>query len=204
MGERMTEWIIAGVVILLVVVTVLYLSMSAGRLDRLHQRIDTAELSLQTHLLRRSAATLELAASGVLDPATSVLLAERAHDARIASENGPNEVVWSAAESELTAALNAAFDDVDEVEAVAAIELGDALLWELTASCQRVALSRRFHNDAVRACRQVRAQNVVRIFRLAGHTALPQTWEMDDAIQDGFVAWAEQTPPRGVPGGGLR
>lgn len=200
----MIGWIIAAVVIVLLLVIVLYLSMSAGRLDRLHQRIDTAELSLQTHLLRRSAAALELAASGVLDPATSVLLAERAHDARIASEGTADEVEWSAAESELTAALNAAFDDVDEVDAVAETELGDALLWELTASCQRVALSRRFHNDAVRACRQLRAQNVVRIFRLAGHTELPQTWEMDDVIPSGLVAWAEQTPPRGVSRRGLR
>jgi len=59
--------------LVLVVVVVglfgLYLSMTAGRLDALHKRIDTAELSLDAHLLRRSSVALELATSGLLDPA---------------------------------------------------------------------------------------------------------------------------------------
>jgi hypothetical protein len=55
-----------------------------------------------------------------------------------------------------------------------------ALLAELAASCRRVELARRFLNDGVRACRQVRKQRMVRWFRLAGHTPWPQTVELDD------------------------
>ena len=54
-------------------------------------------------LVRRSSVALELAASGLLDPATSLLLAGAAHDARAAGE--PNDL----AESDLTRALRAAF-----------------------------------------------------------------------------------------------
>ena len=61
------------------------------------------------------------------------------------------------------------------------------MLDELAGACLRVQLARRFHNDAVRACRQVRRQRAVRWFRLAGRTPLPQTLEMDD------------TPPPGLP-----
>src|SRR5690242_21087175 len=78
-----------------------YVSWRAGRLDRLHTRVVTARASLEAALLRRSAVALELAACGLLDPATSLLLAGAAHDARAAGE--PNEL----AESDLTRALRA-------------------------------------------------------------------------------------------------
>ena len=52
-----------------------YVSWRAGRLDRLHTRVETARASLEAALLRRSAVALELAACGLLDPATSLLLA---------------------------------------------------------------------------------------------------------------------------------
>ena len=54
-------WIL--LIALLVVLFGLYLSMTAGRLDRLHQRIDTSALGLDALLLRRSAVALELATS---------------------------------------------------------------------------------------------------------------------------------------------
>ncbi len=61
------------------------------------------------------------------------------------------------------------------------------MLDELDAACRRVQLSRRFHNDAVRACRQLRRQRMVRLFRLAGHTPWPETFEMDDSTPDGAL-----------------
>ena len=91
-------------VILIVALAVLvgvYVSWRAGRLDRLHARVDTARAALDAALLRRSSVALELAACGVLDPATSLLLAGAAHDARAAGE--PTEL----AESDLTRALRA-------------------------------------------------------------------------------------------------
>ena len=71
--------------------------------------------------------------------------------------------------------------DVEEIQAGVG---GDEMLTELAAACQRVSLSRRFHNDAVRACRELREQAVVRTFRLAGHTPWPLMVEMDDEAPD--------------------
>lgn len=179
-----------GGLIVLIVVTVvlviavgLYLSMTAGRLDHLHHRIDTSRLALDSQLLRRSSICLELAASQILDPAASMLLADAAHRARTAVDLDLDR--RTLAESDLTAALCAALDeeDIDEVERAPG---GRAMLDELDAACRRVQLSRRFLNDAVRACRQVRRQRMVRLFHLAGHTPWPESWEMDDSMPEGL------------------
>jgi hypothetical protein len=86
--------------------------------------------------------------------------------------------------SDLTAALVAALV-ADEVEDLSDEPDAAPLLTELEAACRRVQLSRRFLNDAVRACRQLRRQRTVRLFRLAGRTPWPQTWEMDDTLPIG-------------------
>jgi hypothetical protein len=158
----MSGWMWVGVVATLgALVFGVYLSSTAGRLGHLHRRIDTSCLVLDAQLLRRSSVTIEIASSGLP-------LSERA-----------------LAESDLTGALLAALgpDDVDEV----GLAGGEDMLEELDAACRRVQLSRRFLNDAVRACRQVRRQRMVRLFRLAGHTPWPDTWEMDDTIPEGLV-----------------
>ncbi len=54
----------------------LYLSWTAGRLDRLYARIDAARAALDAQLLRRASVAQELATSGVLDPAASIVLYE--------------------------------------------------------------------------------------------------------------------------------
>ena len=185
-------WIVVAII---VVFAVLYLSMTAGRLDRLHKRVDTSLLSLHSHLLRRSASTLELATSGALDPASSVFLADVAHRAQEASQDQPADQ-WRGVESELTAALMATLDDPDEVAEIAASQPGAALLVDLADRCQRVSLSRRFHNDAVQATRRQRARPIVRIFRLAGRTPLPETWEMDDTVPSGLRG--DSAPFRGL------
>lgn len=180
----MTAWIVLGVVsAVLLVFLGLYLSMTAGRLDRLHRRIDLSRVALDAHLLRRSGVALEVAAVGVLDPASSVLVAEAAHEARTAADRPAAD--HAMAESDLTAALVAAIDE-DEVAALGP-EAG-ALVGELGAACRRVQLARRFHNDGVRACRQLRRQRLVRLFRLAGRTPWPDTWEMDDTVPPGLIA----------------
>ena len=161
-----------------------YLSSTAGRLDRLHRKIDISRLALDAQLLRRSSVALELSSSGILDPATSILLADAAHRARTASD--VDDAARSRAESNLTAALDAALEYPDDVAEVRSDPAGAELLDELDAAIRRVELSRRFLNDAVRACRQVRGQRAARWFWLAGRTALPLSWEMDD------------TPPKGL------
>ncbi|NEE19022.1 hypothetical protein G3M58_72715, partial [Streptomyces sp. SID7499] len=99
----MTVTLIVWIVVALIAVGV-YLSWTAGRLDRLHSRIDAARAALDAQLLRRASVTQELATSGVLDPAASIVLYEAAHAARQAEEDH-REV----AESELSTALRAVF-----------------------------------------------------------------------------------------------
>jgi hypothetical protein len=172
-------WVVALLVIVFLLLLGLYLSMTAGRLDHLHRRIDTSQLALEAQLLRRSSVCVELAGSHLLDPAASMLLADAAHCARTAADLGPDE--RALAESDLTAALLAALEPEDVAE-VRSAPGGAGMLDELDAACRRVQLSRRFLNDAVRACRQLRRQRMVRLFRLAGHTPWPETWEMDDSM----------------------
>ncbi|MES5822247.1 hypothetical protein [Streptomyces sp. RG80] len=153
----------------------LYLSWTAGRLDRLHSRIDAARAALDAQLLRRASVTQELATSGVLDPAASILLYEAAHAARQAEEE-QREV----AESELSQALRAVFAETPQVETVREAPGGEEAVRELTEAVRRVPMARRFHNDAVRAARALRRHRKVRWFRLAGHAPFPMAFEMDD------------------------
>ncbi len=183
----MTGWPLVVVVAVLAVGFVGYLSMTAGRLDHLHRRIELARSTLDAHLLRRSSESAELAGSGLLDPATSLILAASAHDAARPDLVDADRMQ---AESDLTAALLVALDPEDAAE-VRAHPDGARLIADLEAAGLRVRLSRRFHNDAVRACRQVRRRRLVRLFRLAGHTPLPDPWEMDDRSP-----FDEQTPGR--------
>ena len=76
--------VIIDVVIAVVAVLFLgvYVSWRAGRLDRMHTRLQAARAALDVTLVRRSSVALELASSGFLDPATSLLLASAAHEAR--------------------------------------------------------------------------------------------------------------------------
>lgn len=161
----------------------LYLSQVAGRLDRLHLRIEAARNALELQLSRRSGVVQEIAGSGVLDPATSVVLGESATAARVVEPDDLDEV--SVVESELTGALVVAFSDPEDVEALD--EASDVRMSDvLETACRRVQLARRFHNDAVRACLAIRERRLVRWFRLAGHTPLPRSVELDDTLPPGF------------------
>ncbi len=153
----------------------LYLSWTAGRLDRLHARIDAARAALDAQLLRRASVAQELATSGVLDPAASIVLYQAAHAARQAEEE-QREV----AESDLSQALRAVFGEPEQMEAVREAPGGEEAAGELAAAVRRVPMARRFHNDAVRAARALRRHRKVRWFRLAGHAPFPMAFEMDD------------------------
>jgi hypothetical protein len=172
-------WVVGAVAIALFA---LRLSQVAGRLDRLHLRIEAARNALDVQLARRSGLVTEIASSGLLDPASSLVLSDAAAAARDADFDDVLEL--SAAESELTQVLAATFDqpeDVAELKAISA-SMSDTL----DAACRRVQLARRFHNDAVRACLLVRERRVVELFRLAGHTPLPEMIEMNDSLPSGF------------------
>ncbi|SEG89235.1 Uncharacterized conserved protein [Thermomonospora echinospora] len=154
----------------------LYVSWRATRLDRLHVRVETARAALDAALVRRAAVALELAASRVLDPATSLVLATAAHEARTADADGREF-----AESDLSRALRAVVDQPDFRAMLASRGDGTALLDELEAAAQKVAFARRFYNDAVAATRIARRKLLVRMIPLAGRAPVPDFFEIDDA-----------------------
>jgi hypothetical protein len=157
-----------------------YLSYTAARLDRLHVRVEGAHSALDAQLVRRAEATLELANTGLLDPASALLLAGASSESLESTDAAllGREVV----ESGLSEALHLALTP----EVVAGLRADDAVgalaLKRLVTAGQRVQLARRFLNDAVIDVRRVRRKLVVRWVRLAGHTPLPQTFEIDDDL----------------------
>lgn len=166
----MTE-ALAVVCTLLVLLSVsFYLSWRASRLDRLHTRLETAQAALDAALARRGAVVGELAASGVLGPAASVLLADAAARARRAGERADREV----AESNLSRVLRAVLTETG------AVADGGDLLAETYAAARHVHIARRFHNDTVTAIHTARSSRLVGALHLAGHARLPAYFEMDD------------------------
>ena len=194
-GEAVVGWIgdrvgeVSGWVPLIVAVVLVlgwYLSYSAARLDRLHHRVESTRAALDGQLARRAAAALEVA--HVLDPATALLLTDAATEALTAGEERPAAVqALEEVENDLTRALQAAFDDADDVRALRGDPLATESLDLLAQACLRVQLARRFHNDAVAAAQRVRRKRVVRWARLAGHAEWPQMVEVDDTPPTGLV-----------------
>ena len=171
----MIEWLYLVAAVAVLLLGGLWLSWTANRLDRMHYRIDVARASLDAQLLRRSRAALELATSGALDPARSLLLVDTAHQARAAPRND-----FESAQSDLSEALRAVFPDAEEVRALRRTSGTGELLDELAGNCRKVELARRFHNDVVVTARVLRSRRRVRWLRLAGRAAEVDTVDLDD------------------------
>lgn len=178
----------------------------AQRLDRLHRRVVTSRATLETQLTRRAEAATDLVATGVLDPASAVIVAEAAWragmranrllglddveslaatgpvaTAALASGDPDSGLDRGAAESDLSDALREALGGTADQDRMAAAGAAEELT-ALRRTCYRVQLARRFHNDTVAAVGRLRGQPLVRLFRLAGRAALPAPFEMDDEV----------------------
>ncbi|MDO5698447.1 MAG: hypothetical protein Q4G51_10795 [Dermatophilus congolensis] len=205
---------IVTVVIAVLVVIGWYLSYTAARLHRLQTRVEGALAALDAHLVRRADAAVELANSGLLDPATSLILASAAAES-LDQDDTLTSLDWEEGglaqrelvESGLTQALRLALPG-GQVEAATVSgetdadrphlrvvggafgEDGDDLSPEVTVrrvldSHRRVRLSRQFYNDAVTDVQRLRRKGVVKTFRLAGHALVPRTVEFDDDLTAG-------------------
>lgn len=188
---------VATILALVLLAAAWYLSYSASRLDRLHAKVEGAVSALDAQLVRRAEATLELATSGSVDPATSLLLADAASEALERHTHQPLShdpldgqtfAGREGTETNLTEALRAALSH-DAVEQLRRDpdSAGALALSRVESTALRVQLARRFHNDAVREVRRVRAKVVVRVFRLAGHAALPHPVDLDDDLPPAVV-----------------
>ena len=153
-----------------------YVSWRAGRLDRLYARVEMARVALDATLLRRSSVAQELASSGLLDPATSLLLAAAALGTR--GGERPRDL----AESDLTRALRAAFGQPDFRASLSGQEGADELLAEVEEAAHQVFVARKFYNDLAAATRDARRRPLARILHLSGRAQAPVFFEMDDSL----------------------
>jgi hypothetical protein len=175
-----TLWLVIVLVVLVVVLWGFYISWRASRLDRLHNRVEAARTALDLAMVRRSSAAYELASSGLLDPATSLLLVDAVRRAKDAGQ-----AERDLAESDLTRALRAAFGQPGFRKEIEASDGAAELVGEVDAAAQQVFIARKFYNDVASRTIDARRRPLVRVFRLAGSANQPEFFEMDDALPDG-------------------
>lgn len=173
-------------VVVLAVLVSLYLSQTAARLDRLHHRVETSRMAANAQFQERANAVLAMSSSGRLDLASSFLLADASSRAleTARDDQGPFDAHRCAAESTLTEALWTTFTTDGAIEELQGQTGGDEARADLAVAVQKAAWTRRFHNDAVRACLAVRHQRLVRLFRLAGSAPWPHMVELNDEVPD--------------------
>lgn len=145
-----------------------YLSWTAGRLDRLHARVDAAWAALDAQLVRRAAAARAVAAH--LDDPVAAAALDEAATAALEGTADRRELL----ENDLSRALKASLPVLVHDPA------GEAARAELETASTRVGLARSFHNAAVRDTRTLRLRRIPRAARLAGRRALPEYFEIDD------------------------
>jgi hypothetical protein len=197
-------WTIIVLVVLALVLWGFYVSWRASRLDRLHNRVEAAHTALDLALVRRASAASDLASSGLLDPAASLLLADAVRRARQA-----DQAERDLAESDLTRALRATLGDpvfrkelagpggavghaVTSLGVTSHGGVGDGgavdgsaeLVAEVEAAAQQVFIARKFYNDLAGRTVYARRRPLARVLRLAGSAKLPEFFDMDDVIAD--------------------
>jgi hypothetical protein len=185
-------WLIVAAAALAVLLFLLF--RRATRLDRLHRKVVATRVALEGQLVRRAIAAADLAKSGLLDPASSMLVADSAYAVIDAGDDnvpasryghlthdglGPRR---EALESALSATVREALDDVDDVAAIRAERSGPESLDHLAGAWYRAQLARRFHNEAVGQAQRARRHWWVRLLRLAGNAPMPLTVELDDNL----------------------
>ena len=150
-----------------------YLSYSATRLDRLHNRVETSWANLDGLLQRRAAIAIEIARSDISDPASSLLLTFAAHQAREASVKDRSQ-----AETGLTGALGILLESSTDFSGANEQDL----IRELKDLTDKIRMAVSIHVDAVNRTQMVRKKWFIRVFRLAGHAPEPVTYEFEGDV----------------------
>ena len=164
-------------IVFVVMISGVYISWRAGRLDRLHNRVETARTALDLAMVRRSSAAYELASSGLLDPATSLLLADAVRRAKDADADERD-----LAESDLTRALRAAFGQPGFRAELDGKEGAKELVGNVEAAAHQVYIARKFYNDVAARTLDARRRPLARVFRLSGNAPQPEFFEMEDSL----------------------
>lgn len=161
-------WIAVAVVLALVVWT----TWTLVRLRRLETRVAQARTTLETQLQRRAGLAEELARShpDALGEERAARLARAAAEAR-ATALGDRE----AAENALGRELRELPPDLPGVP--------HAVQADLSGTSTRVALARRFYNDAVRDTQALRYRRLPRVLRLHAGRPMPRFFDIDDRME---------------------
>jgi hypothetical protein len=190
-------WTIIVLAVLVLVLWGFWVSWRASRLDRMHNRVEATRTALDLALVRRASAASDLALSGLVDPATSVLLADAVRRARQA-----DTAERDLAESDLTRALRATLGDPEFRR-----ELLDGgghpegagepdgeprepddpaeLIEEVERAAHQVFLARKFYNDVAGRTIEARDRPLAKVLRLSGHARAPEFFDMDDELTNG-------------------
>ncbi|WP_433791127.1 hypothetical protein [Actinoplanes sp. CA-252034] len=156
-------WWVVGVVVLAAIFSA-YIGWTAQRVERLHTRAQSAERSLDAHLMRRAAA-----AAVVAEQAETVELYAAA---RLALDAEPGE--RESAENDLTRQLQAV-----------PLKPSDPAVRTLIATSRRVVLARQVHTDLVRDALSARRRLIVRLLRLARSYPRPEYFDIvEPALPD--------------------
>ncbi len=168
--------LLVGVLVLLLLAWTVW---TLVRLSRLEARVARAWTALDTQLQRRAGLAEELARHypGALGAERAQYLAAFAADAR-APVDGDREL----AENLLGRELRDLPEDLPGIPT--------ALRTDLSGTGTRVALARRFYNDAVRDTAALRHRRLPRLMRLHGSRPLPRYFDIDDRL-DGVIADAD-------------
>ncbi|SEO96027.1 hypothetical protein [Trujillonella endophytica] len=161
-------WTIVALVVLGLLVA--WTAWTLSRLRRLEGRVDRARTALETQLRRRAALAAEVAGryATALEPERAARLTRAAAGARL-----PWTPDRELAENVLGRELRGLPRDVPGLE--------PALAADLAGTAQRVALARRFYNDAVRDTRELRGRRFARVLRLHARRPLPRYFDIDDS-----------------------
>src|SRR5215468_9928385 len=156
-------WWIVGVVAIVVVVAT-YLTWIAGRVDRLHARAAASGVALDSALLRRAIAAIDLADETRNTELRTLARSAVARDEASAADR-------ENAENALTKGLRD-------------LPLGAAVpeMTEVVATSRRVSLARHVHNDLVRDALAMRRRRLVRVMRIARTHPLPAYFDVEDTI----------------------
>lgn len=158
-----SPWLIMIILVMIIVILITgwWLSWLATRLDRAHARVERTWAALDAALVRRAQQAIELAGADSVDPASTLLVCDAA---------------GAALESDLSAEQRGlAESNLSRVLGLVNLPISEA--------STRAALARRLHNDAIVTVRTLRSRRIVRVFRLAGHAAMPLSFEMAESFE---------------------
>jgi hypothetical protein len=180
-------------VLVVLVLLAMYVTWTAGRLDRQHVRVEAGRSALDAALVRRAALAEELAelASKAAPAGDLAAVVKAARRARAADQDERER-----AENDLTRVLRPL---VNRLTAAPAPEpYGQqvtVLLGQLAAATSRIGLARNISNGAVDHTLALRRRRLVRWLHLAGRAAAPAYFEIDDtSLADDLTPSARREP----------